>query len=88
MTELEDALTGFRDAMLAKFELRKDRHGSASVTIDGNLARLDPRHIEQHLVEELLERLDAPTTNNARDEDVDVANLLFLDWVKKGGWAP
>lgn len=82
-TELERALTLFRSAMLSKFEARADKH-TDTVTVDGNLARLDSRHIEEHLQEELRERLEATTNENARDEDIDIANLLFLDWQKKG----
>jgi len=79
-TELEKALGDFRSAMLAKFEARAFKHPD-TVTVDGNLARLDQREIDIHLRAEIEERL-AATSENRRDEDIDVANLCFLDWYK------
>jgi hypothetical protein len=79
MTDLELALYDFRRAMLDKFKAVAGKHVN-TVTIDGNLDKMDPAKIREHLEEEIKERLESKTSENAMEEDVDVANLLFLDW--------
>ena len=81
MSELERALDDFHTAMLAKFMLRAPRQGDRSVHIDGNLDRMNPEHVEEHYRAEQLERsLAARTPGERAAEDVDVANMAFLDW--------
>ncbi len=82
MTELERALDEFRAAMLAKFILRAPRQGDRSVHIDGNLDRMDLAHVESHYADEVRERFEFAdiTPEEAAKEDVDVANMAFLDW--------
>jgi len=80
LSELERALDDFHTAMLAKFMLRAPRQGDRSVHIDGNLDRLDPDHVERHYKAEQLERALARTPEERAAEDVDVANMAFLDW--------
>jgi|GEM_PF-5813916 len=82
MSELETALDEFRTAMLAKFMLRAPRQGDSSVHIDGNLDRMDPKHVEDHYASEIQERFEFGDITPAEKvkEDVDVANMAFLDW--------
>ena len=80
MTDLEKALDEFRSEMLAKFLLRAPRQGNRSVHLDGNLDRMDPESVERHYRAEQLERALARTPGERAAEDVDVANMAFLDW--------
>ncbi|HZY71364.1 MAG TPA: hypothetical protein VFF67_10365 [Thermoplasmata archaeon] len=80
-TELERGLEEFRVLMLTKFEEVAPKH-SESVTIDGNLDRMDAGQVLWHFIVEIGERLHAEKEAHiARaSEDVDVANMAFLDW--------
>jgi len=80
MSGLERALDDFHTAMLAKFMLRAPRQGDRSVHIDGNLDRMNPEHVGEHYRAEQLERSLARTPGERAAEDVDVANMAFLDW--------
>ena len=81
-SELERGLTEFRAAMLAKFSLPRvvAKQGPTSVTIDGNLDKMRPGAVEDHYTEEIQERLSAEFPEDKAREDVDVANMAFLDW--------
>ena len=81
-TELERGLTEFRKEMLAKFSLPRvvAKQGKSSVTIDGNLDRMALALVEKHFREEIAERMAALTSADCLKEDVDVANMAFLDW--------
>lgn len=80
MSDLERALNEFRAEMYAKFIRRAPRQGDRSVHLDGNLDRLDPEHVERHYKAEQLERSLARTPEERAGEDIDVANMAFLDW--------
>ncbi len=78
-------LDEFRDAMLQKFI---DRHERAirrfgSSVVDPNFDwenGLSLEHIEAHAREEIAEWLQASPSERP-EEDVDIANMAFLDWV-------
>lgn len=81
--ELEEGLDLFRDAMLAKFQLRDERQGVRSVTRVGNLYLNEQGVIEgmmEHLDEEVAELKDAPISGQKAGEAVDVGNMAFLIW--------
>jgi len=81
-SELERGLTEFRKEMLAKFSLPRvvAKHGKSSVTIDGNLDKMDEFAVLSHFYEETQERWLSSGPENKAGEDVDVANMAFLDW--------
>jgi hypothetical protein len=85
MSELEIALSEFREAMLAKFVLRAPRRGAKSATIDGNLERMERDKIEGHYRAEIAERMEAVGDEDQAFEDIDVTNMAFLDWYLKRG---
>jgi len=80
---LEQKLDEFKEEMLAKFELRARRWGKASVTRDDfDWAGYPLQSIQDSFLEEIAERF--PESGEPRpdevSEDVDVANMAFLDW--------
>ncbi len=91
MTRLEELLAEFQSAMLTKFTMRHERalrrHGSSVIDPDFDWDGLNLEHIEQHFREEIAEWLQAEPETRAL-EDVDVANMAFLDWVARRGRIP
>lgn len=85
MNRLNILLDEFRAAMLEKFYRRRSRaiaRWGSSVTEDSfDWDALSLPHIEEHLREEIQEWL-APDADRAA-EDVDLANMAFLDWVAR-----
>lgn len=83
-SKLDTLLEAFKEEMLAKFWARRDRH-PRSVTMDDFDWRteLDLKQIEEHMLEEMKEWLDAGAYR--ADEDVDLANMAFLDWAARKG---
>lgn len=86
-TPLEIGLRAFMYAMLQKFRLRADRRrdsGERSVT-DKNYdwRDLDLVSIRFHLSEEIDEWLESETDEQKIDEDCDIANMAFLDWIRR-----
>jgi hypothetical protein len=69
--------------MLAKFRLRASQWGRASVTRDDFDWRGYPlRSVQVRFLEEIAERFpdrDDPKPDEL-EEDIDVANMAFLDW--------
>ncbi len=88
MTRLEELLTEFRAAMLIKFTMRHERAihrwGSSVIDPDFDWDGLDVENIGVHLREEFTEWLMAEGQEKAL-EDVDLANMAFLDWVARRG---
>jgi len=82
VSDLEKRLAEFTALMLAKFNAPKvlAKQGATSVTIDGNIDRMDPEMVYAHYREEISERIGAFTREEKAGEDVDVANMAFLDW--------
>lgn len=77
--ELDGALARFVSAMRAKFEKRAERNPETNVVVHGK-SRLELRRVEGHLRAEMVERLEAVGDEEITGEDIDVANLAFLDW--------
>ena len=80
---LEQKLDEFKAEMLAKFKLRAEKWGQASVTRDEFDWRGYPlKPIETSFLNEIAERFPSPgePPANKIKEDVDVANMAFLDW--------
>jgi len=87
---LTDLLDEFKDAMLQKFlaraEKQRRRSGRSVTDEDFNWETdLDPKEIEDHLREEMLEWLE-PDADKEK-EDIDLANMAFLDWMARRGRA-
>ena len=87
---LDGALSEFKDAMLQKFlaraEKQRRRSGRSVTDEDFNWETdLDPEEIESHLREEILEWL-ADDADKGK-EDIDLANMAFLDWMARRGRA-
>ncbi len=84
--KLLDYLGDFRAAMLQKFIERHDRvvrrWGRSVVDDDFDWDNMNLDHIEEHFREEIAEWLQAEPWDRA-EEDVDVANMAFLDWVAR-----
>ncbi len=85
MTRLGQLLHEFRLEMLRKFALRRERairrFGSSVTDPDFDWENgLSLETIEQHFREEIAEWLQADPEGRA-GEDVDIANMAFLDWV-------
>lgn len=80
-TDLERGLSEFRSLMLAKFEKVASKHRE-TVTVDGNLDRMDGGQVLWHFIVEIGERLhsEKEDRDHRAGEDVDVANMAFLDW--------
>ena len=88
MTELEQALSDFRSQMLAKFQVRAERHPGRSVTEVGRRLLDEDGVYEglwQHFEEEVQEMRDADHINEEMKEAVDVANMAFLIWWRDRG---
>ncbi len=78
---LERKLDEFKAEMLAKFEARKEQWGKNSVTSDEfEWAHWPITDVEIRYKKEIVEREAAKTQDEAMKEDVDVANMAFLDW--------
>ena len=80
---LEQKLEEFKQEMLAKFVLRADKWGKASVTRDDfDWVGYPLESIREGFLGEIAERF--PTKHdqalNEMKEDIDVANMAFLDW--------
>lgn len=85
---LDDLLEEFKHAMRRKFETQREkarkRHGVGVVDPDFDWSHLNHQHLMDHLVEETREWEEAELSGESTDvadEDVDVANMAFLDWV-------
>ncbi len=80
---LEQKLNQFKGEMLAKFRLRADKWGKDSVTRDDFDWRNYPlESIQDRFLHEITERFpdhDDATLDETK-EDVDIANMAFLDW--------
>ncbi len=72
--------------MLQKFIARHDRAirrwGGSVVDTDFDWGALSLESIEEHFREEIAEWLQADPEDRA-GEDVDIANMAFLDWVAR-----
>lgn len=85
MTDFHAYLDEFVREMENKFQERHDkqhRQGRKSV-LDKDFMfseDLSISHIESHFSEEIQERKDAKNWVEMCDEDIDVANMAFLDW--------
>lgn len=86
MTRLQELLAEFKATMLIKFHERRDRAilrwGSSVTSPDFDWNALDLEGIEQHFREEIAEWLQADPEDRL-EEDVDIANMAFLDWVAR-----
>jgi hypothetical protein len=83
MSTLERNLDEFKTEMLAKFRLRADRWGKASVTRDDfDWSGFPLQSVRARFLEEIAERFpdSDDLTLDEMEEDVDVANMAFLDW--------
>ena len=82
MSDLEFWLDEFKQAMLAKFKLRKTRNPKSVTDADFDWYKdLDLQEVEAHLKKEIDEWLAPDADKHA--EDVDLANMAFLDWVAR-----
>ncbi len=72
--------------MLQKFTARHTRAirrwGVSVVDADFDWDNLNLEHIEEHFREEIAEWLQADPETRA-SEEVDIANMAFLDWVAR-----
>lgn len=86
MRRLVAFLQEFQEAMLQKFVERRERAiyrwGSSVTDPDFDWDNLSLESIEQHFREEIAEWLQADPEDRAF-EDVDLANMAFLDWVAR-----
>ncbi len=77
-------LDRFKEAMLNKFIERHEqaikRWGSSVIDDNFDWNNLNIEHIEEHLREEIAEWLQAKPWERAK-EDIDMANMAFLDWI-------
>ncbi len=77
-------LNRFNEAMVKKFVERHEqaieRWGSSVIDNDFDWDNLNIEHIESHFREEMAEWLQAEPWQRAK-EDIDIANMAFLDWV-------
>jgi DNA-binding Lrp family transcriptional regulator len=83
---IERLLDAFRAAMLEKFHARHEkaiaRWGVSVVDPNYPWSQLRPEDIEAHMLEEIREWTEDSGPNRVV-EDVDVANMAFLDWVSR-----
>jgi len=91
-SEFDAALQMFVERMRDKFVQRHEKQhsrGHKSVLDPGfTVADLNPIHVEQHLYEEMKERLEAANETEKALEDVDIANMAFLDWWQRNSNPP
>ena len=87
---LTDFLDEFKDAMLQKFWARAEKQrrlsGRSVTDEDFDWSDMPLDEIEAHLREEILEWLE-PDADKEK-EDIDVANMAFLDWAARRVRAP
>ena len=85
MSELEQLLDEFKSEMLKKFWARAEKQhrlSGRSVTDDDfDWSDMPLDEIEAHFREEIAERFEEGADKIA--EDIDVANMAFLDWVSR-----
>lgn len=83
---LEQKLDQFKEEMLAKFRLRSNEWGKNSVTRDDFDWRSYPlQDVQNRFLDEIAERFpdrQDPMPDEVK-EDVDVANMAFLDWAMR-----
>ncbi len=88
MSRLADLLQEFTGYMAHKFYVRRERAiarwGSSVTDPDFDWDALNLETIEQHFREEIAEWLQADPLERA-GEDIDIANMAFLDWVARRG---
>ncbi len=80
--KLSALLEEFKMEMYAKFWARRNKHRRSVTMNDFDWsAELDLKHIEEHMQEEMNEWLETGADRAA--EDVDLANMAFLDWAAR-----